>query len=564
MIDAPKDSGSVGQADRLAAIDVGTNSLRLIVVEVVGDGGYRILDDEKELARLGQGLNATGRLSGEAMQRAALAISRMHGIAKGYGVAETRAIATCAVREASNGAEFVRLVERDAGLSLEVVTSDDEARLAYRSAAHAFDLASCRAAVVDIGGGSTEIVLASGGVIERMWSLPLGAVRLTEAFPGIEGPSSDAAFDAMMRHIRRTMKQALVDLPFVPQVFIGTGGTFTTLGSIDAYRESGASGGGMLPFNLRGYELQRSVVRHTLERLRKLTPRERLRVPGLSPDRADIIVAGTAIVDASLKRLGVNTLRVHDRGIRDGLILTMIDRRLPARSRRAIKPLDRWEAVRRFAQACRYEEHHADHVAALACQIYDQLCKQVPGFADSCAGTEGRDLLTAAALLHDVGYFINYSKHHKHSYHLIIHSELAGFTHRQVEIIANIARYHRRSTPKRRHPNFAKLAPEDRRIIRVLSSILRLSVGLDRSHRQHIRRLDVGVADGSCVFAIEAPDEPTVDLWGAERKAGPFEEATGLRTRFVWAESAGRRRERSDATVRGSGPVLSTNGGPLR
>jgi len=562
VIESANGSGKDGQTNRLAAIDVGTNSIRLIVVETARDGGYRILDDEKELARLGQGLSATGRLSAEAMQRAALAISRMHGIARGYGVAETRAIATCAVREAVNGGDFVRLVEREAGMPLEVVSAEDEARLAHRSAAHAFDLASCKAAVVDIGGGSTEIVLASSGVIERMWSLPLGAVRLTEAFPGVEGPSGDAAFEAMMRHIRRTMKRALTDIPFVPQVMIGTGGTFTTLAAIDAHRESGSSGGGMLPYNLRGYELQRSVIRHTLERLRKLTPRERLRVPGLSPDRADIIVAGCAIVDAALKRLALNTLRVHDRGIRDGLILTMIDQRLPSRARRAIKPLDRWEGVRRFAQACRFEEHHADHVAGLACQIFDQMSRHCPRFARSYAGAEGRDLLRAAALLHDVGYFINYSKHHKHSYHLIIHSELAGFSHRQVEIIANIARYHRRTTPKKRHPNFAKLAREDRDLVRVLSAILRLSVGLDRSHRQNVGRVDIGIVDGVCVFAVEAPEEPTVDLWGAERKAGPFEDATGLRTRFVWAKPLGAGSSRSAG--RFSEPEIGTDTGALR
>lgn len=530
------DRGQTGMRNaRIAAIDIGTNSLRLIVAEVAPDGNYRVLDDEKDLARIGQGLGATGLLSDDAMRRAAVAVAGMKGIAEGYGVSVVRAIATSAVREAVNGPEFCEMVADEAGIDVEVVSPEEEARLAYRSAAYAFDLSSCNAAVVDIGGGSTEVVLASGGVVESIWSLPLGAVRLTEGFLSGDAAVDDAAFEAMLRHIQRTMREAFGRLPFVPQFIVGTGGTFTTLAGVAMHRDAGATAEGMLPFALRGYEMQRADIRHLLEYLRKLTTRARTRVPGLSPDRADIIVAGAAIVDSVMKRLRVNTLRVHDRGIRDGLLLTMIDDLHPSLDRRTPQPVDRWQSVRQFAQACRYEEHHAHHVADLSTQIYDQVSRRIPSFAEECGGLFGRDLLKAAGLLHDVGYFINYARHHKHSYHIIIHSELFGFSHREIELIANLARYHRRSPPRLKHPNFAKLSKADRKLVRRLAAILRVADGLDRSHTQAVHRIDLALDEGVCVFAVEANEEPTVDLWGVERKSGLFEEEFGVRCRFVWA-----------------------------
>ncbi len=522
---------------RIAAIDVGTNSLRLIVAEASPDGTYRVLDDEKATTRLGRGLAETGRLADAAMEESVQAIARMKGISEGYGVSVLRIIGTCAVREASNGPDFREMVLHRTGLTLVPITGEEEARLAYLSAAAAFDLREVSTAVVDIGGGSTEIVLCQGGVVEHLYTFPLGAVRQTEQFPGCEQPGNEEAYNALRDAVRDQVKDLLEKPPFTPQFIIGTGGTFTTLAAVSMHRGAGGASDGMLPFAVRGYEMQRSEIKHTLEWLRQVPIKARARIPGLAPDRAEIIIAGTVIAEAFLKRLGANAIKVHDRGIRDGLLLTMIAELYPRASDHAAEPLDRMRSARHFASNCRYEEQHSNHVANLAVEIFDQLVQQRPEALGSAGGAQGRDLLLAAGVLHDVGYFINYSKHHKHSYHLIVHSDLAGFTHRELEIIANVARYHRRSEPKTRHPNFAKLPDADRRIVRALSAILRVADGMDRTHTQSVRKVRLTIHGGEALFTADAEQEPAVDLWGAERKSELFARQFGLKPRFQWVGS---------------------------
>ncbi len=532
-------AGNGAPSLRLAAIDVGTNSLRLIVADALPDGSYRVLDDEKAVTRLGRGFARTGRLDPKAMEDSAIAIARMKGIAEGYGARLIRAIGTCAVREASNRDEFCRLVQTRSGLVLQPISADQEARLAFLSAASAFDLSGSGVAVVDVGGGSTEIVLASSGVVEQVYTLPLGAVRLTEEFEGCHLPSDERAYDRMRRSVRRVIKKTLRSVPFVPQYIIGTGGTFTTLAGVSAHRGERAGFGDVLPFQVRGYEMQRSEVKHLLEFMRQTPPRARARIPGLSPDRAEIIIAGAAIVESVLKHLGVNSLRVHDRGIRDGLLLTMIAEAFPRLEQRAPVTLDRTRAVRHFAVACRYEERHCEHVARLALDLFDQLERERPEALGACAGPAARELLKAAAILHDVGYFINYSRHHKHSYHLIVHSDLHGFTHRERQIIANVARYHRRSEPKlARHPSFAALDKVDRQLVRALSGILRIADGLDRTHTQSVEGIRLRVVGREALLYVQAAELPEVDIWGAERKSGLFQRCFGLTPRFQWVGPA--------------------------
>ncbi|HVZ94189.1 MAG TPA: Ppx/GppA phosphatase family protein [Phycisphaerales bacterium] len=521
---------------RLAAIDVGTNSIRLIVAEVAADGSYRILDDEKEITRLGQGLDASGRLSPEAMEKASSAVERMRGIAEGYGADVIRAIGTAAVREAKNRDEFLGLVQERAGIPIEPISAEDEARLAFLSVAHSFDLHDANVAIADVGGGSTEIVLASGGVVEQVFTVPLGAVRVAERFPGCT-TGDVGALEDMDRAIKKTMKEWIRQPAFSPQYLIGTGGTFTTLAAISMHRGATGTGPDMLPFTPRGYEIQRSEVRHILDWLDQMPVRQRLRVPGLSADRAEIIVPGLAIVERAMRRLKVNTLKVHDRGIRDGLLLTMIAERMPNGSGATPGMVDRWRALKHFATACRYEEAHSNHVADLAMQLFDQIVEQSSESLEGCNDRSARDLLLAAGILHDVGYLINYSRHHKHSYHLIVHSDIAGFSHRELELIANIARYHRRAEPTLDHPTFAKLPKRDRRLVRKLSGILRIADGLDRTHTQNVAGVTVSVRDEEVVLSVGAKDNPAVDIWGAERKSGLFRRYVGLSPRFEWAGS---------------------------
>jgi exopolyphosphatase / guanosine-5'-triphosphate,3'-diphosphate pyrophosphatase len=521
------------QTRRIAAIDVGTNSIRLTVAEVSSDGRYRILDDEKETTRLGRGLEATGEMAPDAMERSAQSIARMKKIADGYNVDVLRAIGTCALREAANRDDFLALVERQAGLVIEPIVAEAEAYLAHVSVANAFDLRSLSVAVVDIGGGSTEIVFSSQGVVEQIYTLPLGAVLLTEKFGGPENPAGPL-YRKMRRETLGVLKREIRKLPFAPQMIIGTGGTYTSLANVSMQREGSAKPAGLLPAGVRGYERNRSEVRHLLEWLRKMPLPNRIRVPGLSRERADIIVAGLTIVERVMKYLGVNRLQVHDGGIRDGLLRTMAATLFPSEDRGHSESPDRLRSVRQFASACSYEEAHCLHVAGLAVQIFDQLAEHSQIMPEKWADPGNRILLEAAAILHDVGYFVNYSKHHQHSYHLIAHSDLAGFTPRETELVANIGRYHCRAEPKRKHPNYAKLAKADRRLVRRLSAILRIAEGLDRGHTQNVRSITTRIEDSSAVFLLDAADDPAVDIWGAEHKCRLFQKVFKLKPRFEW------------------------------
>ncbi|MEO1130266.1 MAG: hypothetical protein AAFX05_11255, partial [Planctomycetota bacterium] len=315
------------------------------------------------------------------------------------------------------------------------------------------------------------------------------------------------------------------------------GGTFTAVAGMSMNRGTSRSeSGDLLPFSVRGYELQRSDVRHMLDWLRKMSVRQRSNIPGLSPDRAEIIVAGVLIADRVMSRLGVNRLQTHDGGIRDGLLLTMIDEIFSLdRSSPSRPELDRLQEVRRFAVKCNYESRDAEHVATLALSVFDQLAVQRGEPDEDLFTAENRELLEAAAILRDVGYLVNYARHHKHSYHLIIHSGLRGFTSRELSIVANVARYHRRALPKTKHASFAKLPPEDQKIVSGLAAILRVADGLDRTHTQTVEGVRVQLAEDHAAFAIDANERPNVNIWGAKRKAKLFHNFFGLEPRFEWS-----------------------------
>ncbi len=509
-------------AYRLAAVDIGTNSIRLVIAEPLRDGTYRVLDEEREATRLGRNLATSGRLDADAVEASLAALRRMKQIAAGFQARDVRVIATCAVREAKDGAEFCRRAKDEIGLDVEVISPEHEARLAFYSVARSFDLSGKNVAIADIGGGSTELILASGNVIEAVYSTPLGAVRISEAYPcrvGEQGEGDD--FARMVKGIDRVLRRHTRKPIFVPHLLIGSGGTFTTLADM-VMAAKGQTG-----MSVRGYEITHAEVRHLLDRLRKLSPKARRSVPGLSADRADIIVAGLAIIDRLMRRLRVNRLQVHNRGIRDGLLLTMIDTAPGTSSQGAI---DRDGSIDRFATACGADLNHGRHVARLAGSIFEQMQEafQLPD--------DDRPLLEAAARLQDVGYLIDYDQHHKHSYHLILNSHLAGCQPCELELIANVARYHRGAKPKAKHANFSQLCGKDRRRVRQLAAILRVAGGLDRSHTQTVRNVRLVGSDGKLTLRVAAAEFPEVDISGARKRAKFFQKTFGTPLSIEWDE----------------------------
>lgn len=510
---------------RLAAIDVGTNSIRLVVAEVQGDRTYRVLDEEREMTRLGRGLDEFGRLADETIEKSLEAIGKMKAIADGFQVREIRAIATSAVREASNGRSFCREAERRHGVRIEVISPADEAQLAFRSVTANFNLEGRSIAVVDLGGGSTEVILSAGTVIDQVHSMPLGAVRLTERHCHSD-PLRDKHWKQMRNAIDRTMRRVIGKPPFAADVMIGSGGTFSTLAEMIQCERVGQAS------SVQGYQMGRAEIEHLLNRLRETPIDARRQLPGMNPTRADIVVAGVAIIVRLADYLGCKQIVVNDRGIRDGLLLSMIDDATGCTRVDATPLKDRMDVVRQFAVKCRSNERHCEHVGKLAGLIFDSIGEhfEIPATA--------RDILVAGALLHEIGYLINHSKHHKHAYHLIMHGELAGFSAREVELIANVARYHRRALPKKSHENFAQLDKTERRLVRCLSGILRVADGLDRTHSQCVTGLKCEVSDAAVRVILDSLSDPEVEIWDAERKAELFEKAFDARLELVWSEDA--------------------------
>lgn len=510
-------------APRLGAIDIGTNSIRLIVAEAVSDGTYRVLDEEREMTRLGVGLAHTGRLAPEAVERSLDAIGRMKAIADGRGVAQLRAAATSAVREAENGDAFRREAWRRHRIRVEIISAEEEARLAFESATRRFDLEGRSVAVADIGGGSLEVVLSAGTVVDRVHSLALGAVRLTEQFVRSD-PLREKHWKPLRKAIDRAIRDEIGKPPFTVEVLVGSGGTFSALGGILRHEREGKEG------NPHGYRMTRAEVTRMLARFLEVPEAQRRQIPGLPPQRADIVVAGTAVIARLAKHLQCRQILVNDGGVRDGLILAMIaDLGLAVAASDAAPT--RMDAVRRFARRCLSNERHGEHVALLSGQIFDgvQVRYKLP--------PTGRELLEAAALLHDVGFLVNHAKHHKHAYHLIMHSDLPGWSTREIELVANLVRYHRRAYPKKAHANFARLDKEHRRLVRRLAGILRLGVALNRSHQQLVQSVRVHARRERVTIVAVAGQDPLVELWDARRKAGLFEKAFGVELTLKAAEA---------------------------
>jgi exopolyphosphatase / guanosine-5'-triphosphate,3'-diphosphate pyrophosphatase len=507
---------------RLAAIDVGTNTIRLTVAEVQEDDTYRILDEEREMVRLGEKLDRTGRLSDTAIERALSALGKMKAIADGFKITQLRAIATSAVREAANGRSFIREVSRQHKVRIDVISGEEEAQLAFRSASRHFDLQGRSTAVVDIGGGSVEVILSAGNAVDHVYSLPLGAVRVTERLVRSD-PLKPKHWKQMKEEIDRSMREVIRQPAHRAEIMIGSGGTFTALAHMSKFQREGRHG------SVQGYVLSPAEVIHLAARLRETPLEARRQIPGLSPDRADIIVAGASVIARLVRGLDTQQIMVNERGIRDGLLLQMIAD-LPGRSTAKQLPAagNRIEWARHFARKAHSNERHCEQVAGLALQIFDGLKTRYD------LPVSSRDLLQAAAILHDIGYLISHSKHHKHAYHLIMHGDLPGFTPHEVELIANVVRYHRRAFPRKRHENLAYLAGAERRLIAKLSGILRIAEGLDRTHSQSVTGVKVRALRGRIRLNVEARTFPEIECADAERKSDLFRNAFDTDVELAW------------------------------
>ena len=503
---------------RVSAIDIGSNSIRQTIADVSPTGVIRVVDEMKAAPRLGAGLHKRGMLSEVAIQNALVVLGRMATLAKQLGVERTEVVATSAVREAVNGAQFLKLVREETGLKINVLHGDDEARLAFRSALAHFELGMGRAVVMDIGGGSLELAMSADGLVDRLLSLPLGAIRMTEKYLS---PGKKNGLQKLRKHVRSELRKHLAVRHWHTPRIICSGGTFTTLGSIYLARTGMADAK-----TVHGTVVPRIELEHIVDTLNNMSLVERQGVPGLKAARSDIIVAGLAVAAEVAARIEAKELVVSAYGIREGLVLESAQvQPAPADPGEA-----RERAVRDLAERSHYEEPHAKHVQKLALQLFDAVGQRLGCTPDD------RQLLSDAALLHDIGYHISYDKHNKHSYHLIEHAELLGMTPAEQIIVANVARYHRGAEPKKKHANYGRLEKALRRRIKTLSAILRVADGFDRGHAGAVAEIKARWIER----ALRLTAVPTrqgyslrLELWGASRKSNLLAEVAGVPVEIV-------------------------------
>jgi exopolyphosphatase/guanosine-5'-triphosphate,3'-diphosphate pyrophosphatase len=490
--------------ERLAALDVGSNSIRLLVAEYDPQAGLAVIDEVKDQPRLAQGLATTGRLDERAMERALATLARMREVCRRRGVRRIAAVATAAVREAANGEEFVRRVRDTLDIPLRIIDAETEAALSYRSVAHHFRVLGARTLVADIGGGSLELIGAVDGLVELTRSLPLGAVRLTETY--LAGRRDARREIATLRaQIRRALKKGFRVREWTAATVIGSGGTFTSLGRMATARR-----GLPIPETVHGVSVATAEVEALLEWLASKTPEQRRTVAGLNPQRADIILAGLAVTAELLALLDTPTVTVSAFGLREGLLLDMVSAASPP------APRDPLRLMREFVERCQGDRRHVEHVRMLARSLFDALAEPMG------AAAEEWPILEAASLLHDVGQLVSYRKHHQHSYQLIMHAERLDLSARDRALVALISRYHRKKGPSRKHPEFATLGPEDQGIVRRMSALLRVADGLDRGHTSNVERVSVTLTPEELTLEVApriAGADLSLECWGAERKS---------------------------------------------
>jgi exopolyphosphatase / guanosine-5'-triphosphate,3'-diphosphate pyrophosphatase len=501
---------------RIAAIDIGTNSLHMIVVNVRPDLSFEVIDREKEMIRLGAGGLDGRALTPAATQAALQVMSKFKRLAESHGVDEVIAVATSATREAENGPEFLKAILERTGIRARVISGTEEARLIHQAAAYGVGSAGDTLVVIDIGGGSVEITRGTGPSMELGRSFKLGVIRLTERFV-----KSDPLAPRDERKLNRYLDAELGK--YLDQIrragfdrVVGTSGTVLSLGAV-AQAERAQSGGG----SLRNRRISAKQLRRTRKTLVSRDLQQRLRVPGLEARRADLAVAGAILLDAILRRLGAAEITLCDLSLREGLVLDYV-----ARHRKEIAQADRYPDVRRrsvfeLAERCKYWPEHAQQVARLSVWLFDQT-RAVHGLTD-----REREWLEYASLLHDIGVHISYERHHKHSCYIIRNGDLRGFEPDEVEVIALVSRYHRQATPKRKHEGYRDFKRKKRKTIRTLAAILRLAEGLDRSHSQPIAGLELHDRGEDALLQLRTAGDADLELWAARRHAAPFERLLG-------------------------------------
>ena len=514
----------------LAAIDIGTNSIHMVIVRIEPTlPTFTIIAREKETVRLGERDPKTGDLTPEAMKRAIAALGRYQELAKSFNAEQIVAVATSAVREAPNGREFLKQIYAELSLFVNLISGQEEARRIYLGVLSGMEFNNQPHIIIDIGGGSTELILGDSHEPRFLSSTKVGAVRLTRQFIKTD-PISPSEFQYLQAYIRgmveRTVEELQVHLhPGEQPRLVGTSGTIETLATLHAREKLG-----VVPNTLNGYQLSRKDLKDMVKRLAAMNGIERAALPGMSDRRSEIILAGALILVETMTLLGIESLMIGERALREGVIVDWMLAHGLIEDRLRYQGSVRERSVLKIAQKYQVNLDYSDRVANFALSLFNQT----KGYLHQWDAEE-RELLWAAAILHNCGLYVNHSAHHKHSYYLIRYGELLGFTEAEIEVIANLARYHRRSTPKKKHENFSNLpSKKHRQVVCQLSAVLRLAVALDRRQMGAINRVQCEYKPDEQelhlrLFPSRPNDDCALELWSLDYKKTVFEQEFGVK-----------------------------------
>jgi exopolyphosphatase/guanosine-5'-triphosphate,3'-diphosphate pyrophosphatase len=513
----------------VAFIDIGTNSIRMFIVRLFPNCTYNVLSRQKETVRLGEGEFRDGLILDTAIDRAVTVCRNFTGLARSFSIDEIVAVATSAAREAKNRNVLLNRLRHEASIDVRVISGRDEARLIYMGVVTGIHLGEQQAVFIDIGGGSTEIAIGGQHTSCHLESLLLGSIRLTNLFftGNEQKPVHRKKYERIRAHVRSVIEPALPGLRSHHfDTAIGSSGTIINLAEIAMKTGNGASG------NENG--LSRADLSRVAEMLCSLPLSLRRKVPGINPERGDLIICGAAILETLMDALAIDRIASTTRGLQDGLLADYLSRMedFPLIGNLSVRE----RSVLQLARSCGINEHHARTVARLA----QELFTSARGCGLHAYAGQEEELLVYATFLHDVGSFISYNNHHLHSHYLIKNSDLSGFLPREILLMASLARYHRKRPPEKKTLSVVlPLQPGDQELIQVLSEFLRMVESLDRSHTgliRHARFLSQSAT--GVVLELTAVGECQLELSGIENEADNFRRVFGkpLITHVVTAD----------------------------
>lgn len=506
---------------RLAVVDIGTNSIHMVLAEIDPDGVYKILDRFKDMTRLGDGTFQAQRLSEDAMARGLEVLRNLTTLARNKGYDRIVMTATSAVREAKNGGEFIERVARETGIRVRVVTGQEEARLIYLGVRYSMELGEHPSLIIDVGGGSVELIAGNRKKMLQAQSLKLGAIRLKDQFLAHDPPTKGE-----IRHLQQQIEKQIASALTLFRLndfhsIIASSGMAGNLAEIIYLRRTGQP---IPQLNLATFTVKE--LRNVEEILTTSSAKNRLALPGLDPRRVDTLLPAAAVIRHLMEQVGLKEITISDKALREGVIYDFIEKnRERLRAERDI-PNIRLRHVISLARRCHYPETHSRHVANLATSLFDQT-QPLHGL-----GEWEREWLEYAALLHDIGYVIHPRQHHKHSYYLIKHSNIAGFRADEIEMIANIARYHRRAIPGKDHAGYRALPAQGRKTLTMLSALLRIADGLDRSHFSVVQNIRV-ILGKTVTIRLETTGDSELEIWTAQSRSGLFEKVFDRKVEFI-------------------------------